>query len=438
LAYRFYIKTMGCQMNEYDSDFLAQTLKDEGYRAVNSPEEADTVLINTCTVRAKPEQKALSLAGRMCELKRQSPRMILGVLGCVAQQHGAELMARFPLLDLVVGPREIHRVPELLRQSRLGREKSVATRLRVPLTRPVPGCINGRGQVKAYLSVMEGCDNFCTYCIVPYVRGREVSRSPEEILMEAERLVGTGVKEITLLGQNVNSYAWEGKRRWSFPSLLRELNRVKGLRRLRFTTSHPKDLSDDLIACFGNLDKLCPHIHLPFQAGSNSVLKRMGRGYTRDHYLELIAKLRAARPDIALTSDVMVGFPGESFNDFESTLDLIRSVRFDGLFSFKYSDRGGTKAEKMDQKVEEAEKTKRLQALQAVQREITYERNRQFEGREIEVLVESESKRGGQMSGRAPSNTIVNFNCKNSNIGKLVNVKVQHGFFNSLQGVAVS
>ena len=434
LARTFFITTMGCQMNEYDSDFLAQSLLNFGLSPVKDPQKADLILINTCTVRAKPEQKAYSLLGRMSAIKSKKPGTIIGVVGCLAQQQGPDLMKSFPQLDLVLGPRQIGGIEKILKRMCSFGEKVVATDLESITSRSLP--CNGyfRGRVTGYISIMEGCNNFCSYCIVPFVRGRETSRPPDEILAEAQKLISQGVREITLLGQNVNSYLWKGGQLWSFPALLREFNKLTGLFRLRFTTSHPKNLSNDLISCFGELSTLCPHIHLPFQAGSNSVLEAMHRGYTRDNYLELIAKLRQISPDIAITSDVMVGFPGESRDDFEQTLDLIKAIEFDTLFSFKYSDRKGTFAVKMGGKVEESEKAWRLSTLQALQKQITRNKNRALEGRKFKVLVEGHSKKGGQLAGRTGTNRIVNFTGDTNKIGSLVNVRITHGFVNSLRG----
>ena len=430
----FYIKTMGCQMNEYDSDFLTQSLIHLGLFPVEEPESADLILINTCTVRAKPEQKAYSLIGRMSSMKRRNPGLILGVLGCLAQQKGSDLIKRFPQLDLVMGPRELGQIEGILKKVHENGQRIVATNLETVPPEPVLCSGYFSGRVAGYVSIMEGCNNFCSYCIVPFVRGQEISRSPEDILGEAKNLIKDGIKEITLLGQNVNSYQWEGMERWDFVSLLREIAKLNGLFRLRFTTSHPKDLSDQLIQCFGDLDKLCPHIHLPFQAGSNSVLARMKRGYTREKYIELTEKLRVISPGLAITSDVMVGFPGETDEDFAMTLDLIEKVQFDALFSFKYSDRRGTFAAKMGNKVDEAEKSLRLDTLQNLQKQITRKRNRAIEGRPEEVLVEGYSKKGGQLTGRTRSNKIVNFDCNNNYIGKLVKVIIEHGYLNSLHG----
>jgi tRNA-2-methylthio-N6-dimethylallyladenosine synthase len=425
---------MGCQMNEYDSDFLAQSLINYGLSPVDDPKIADVILINTCTVRAKPEQKAFSQLGRMSAIKRRKPGTILGVVGCLAQQHGANLIRRFPELDLVLGPRQLCRIKEFMGRIDANREQVIATDLEFIQYRPI-SCRNYfTGKVKGYVSIMEGCNNFCSYCVVPFVRGREVSRDPREVLSEAENLVSQGVKELTLLGQNVNSYQWKKAGNWNFSFLIREVSKLHGLLRLRFTTSHPKDLSGELIQCFSELSTLCPHIHLPFQAGSNSVLNGMKRGYTRESYLELIEKLRTVRPDIAITSDVMVGFPGESQDDFEMTLDLIRKAQFDAIFSFKYSDRGGTFAEKMDGKINEADKTSRLSALQALQKRITLKKNKALEGHQFKVLVEGPSKKGGQLTGRTETNKIVNFIADNNYIGKLVEVRVTHAFLNSLRG----
>ena len=430
----FFIKTMGCQMNKYDSDYLTRSLINRGLFPVNDPEDADIILINTCTVRAKPEQKAYSLLGRLLPLKKKKQDLILGIVGCLAQQQGAALIKRFPGIDLVMGPRDIGRINEIIDRIIDHREKVVAINLKPLPPELVPTKGYFKGNITGSISIMEGCNNFCTYCIVPFVRGREISRSPEQVFQETKNLISEGIQDITLLGQNVNSYLWEGEKRWNFPFLLREISKINGLSRLRFTTSHPKDLSDELIQCFGDMDNLCPHIHLPFQAGSNEVLKRMSRGYTRERYMGLIKKLRAVRPDIAITGDVMVGFPGESERDFEMTLDLIRQVQFDSLFSFKYSDRKGTLAEKMADKVDESEKSKRLSVLQDLQKRITLKKNKFLEGKQVEVLVEGKGKGKRQLMGRTGSNKIVNFVCNNSLTGQLVKVVVKEGLLNSLRG----
>jgi len=417
-------------MNEYDSDHLARSLIHHGFAPEDDPENADIVLINTCAVRAKPEQKAASFLGRMIKLKQRNPGIILGMAGCMAQQEGWDFIKRFPQIDLVMGPREIGRIHDYLFQLQKERKKIVATDLKSFPSGPIQCEGYFKGRVTGFVSIMEGCNNFCSYCVVPFVRGREISRSPDDIIAEVKDLLTEGVKDITLLGQNVISYNWEDI---DFASLLKKISETDGLLRLRFTTSHPKDLSDEVIKCFKDVNLLCHHLHLPFQAGSNDILKRMKRGYTREQYLDLIKKLRAVRPDIAITSDVMVGFPGESEEDFEMTLDLITQVQFDNLFSFKYSDRKGTLADKMADKVEEVEKTRRLKILQELQKQITHSRNKQLNGMQIEVLVEGQSKKGGQWTGRTETNKIVNFANNNCSIGDLVNVKINECFFNSLR-----
>jgi len=432
---RYYIETMGCQMNEYDSDHLSRILEDSGYLRASAPEQADFVLLNTCSVRAKAEQKALSRLGRLASLKRKNSRLLLAVAGCVAQQRGVELLERFPGLDLVLGPREIGSFRGIL-----GKAEKGGMRVAAVDVHGTPGSFLGgfeyfQHRVKAYITIMEGCNNFCSYCIVPYVRGRETSRLPQELLDEARSLALQGVKEITLLGQNVNSYVNEKMR---FPGLLQAMNEIKELHRIRFTTSHPKDLSPELIQCFAHLEKLCSHIHLPFQAGSNRVLKAMKRGYTREKYMDLIGELRNARPGIAVTSDVMVGFPGETDEDFEMTLDLIRRVEFDNLFSFKYSDREGTPAAKMEDKIPEPQKLARLDRLQELQRKITLKKNRELIGKNLEILVEGRSKKGQSLAGRTANNKVVNFINDKRYINQLINVTIKRASFNSLWGELTS
>lgn len=430
---------MGCQMNVYDSDLLSQVLETAGFSPVEDAKVADVVIINTCTVRGKPEQKALSLIGRMARFKRNRPGMVLGVSGCLAQQRGAALMERFPAIDFVMGPRELDRFHEILAGGLKGPERIIADRL--DPAPPQAPCRPGyfKGTAAGRISIMEGCNNFCSYCVVPYVRGREMSRPPAEIIQEAQYLVSEGVKDITLLGQNVNSYRWGYSGPvTTFADLLKALDALPGLLRIRFTTSHPKDLGPDLVRSFVELEHLSPHIHLPFQAGSDAVLKSMRRGYTRERYLALVESLREVRPDMAITSDVMVGFPGETEEDFERTMDLIERVRFDGLFSFKYSDRPGTPAASMGAKVAETDKSSRLARLQARQKQITLEKNRELEGGTVEVLVEGESRRGGQLTGRTGSNKIVNLKQCGSGLGDLVLVEIKQAFLNSLRGQAVA
>jgi len=435
LSRHYHIATMGCQMNEYDSDHLGQLLQAEDFKPTEDPHRADLILINTCTVRDKAEQKAYSLLGRMIGLKKRKPGLVLGIMGCIAQQKGSALIERFPGLDFVIGTKELETVPRILEKLTREGGRVVAADLtkRSMFSSANPGYFKDR--VKSFVTIMEGCNNFCSYCIVPYVRGREVSRLPEEIIKETEKLVEQGVKEVTLLGQNVNSYrSGESQAEGGFPSLLRKLNNIEGLLRIRFTTSHPKDLSDDLIHCFKDLEKLCGHIHLPLQSGSNHVLKSMKRGYTREHYLELVENLRRVNPDVAITSDVIVGFPGEKGGDFELTLDVVKKIGFDNLYSFKYSDREGTLASAMEPKVPSHERACRLQTLQQLQKGITLHKNRKLVGRRVEVLVEGRSKKGNELTGRTGSNKVVNFDCESELPGDLVQVRIENAYANSLRG----
>ena len=422
-------------MNEYDSDFLAQSLILEGYIRTDQPDQADLVLVNTCAVRAKPEQKTFSFLGRMSALKKKRPDMVLGVVGCLAQMKGNNILKQFHLLDFAMGPRDLNRIVEVLQKIERNQGRIAAVNLDSFRSGYVscPGYFDRK--ITGFISIMEGCNNFCSYCIVPYVRGREISKPVDDILGEARSLISQGVKEITLLGQNVNSYNWKQENReWRFPDLLERLGSVEGLVRLRFTTSHPKDVSLDLIRSFKDISNLCPHIHLPFQAGSNRILKSMKRRYTREDYMKLVENLKNINPGIAITSDVMVGFPGETNNDFEETLDLIRHVRFDSLYSFKYSDRTGTAAEKMGNKVDESVKNSRLTMLQELQEQITREKNKELEGQVFEVLIEGESKKGGQKTGKTNTNKIVNFHSNKSLAGELVMIRIREAFINSFRG----
>ncbi len=422
-------------MNERDSDSISQILVDKGYRQTESIDDADIILINTCAVRQKAEEKALTHIGRLSRVKRKRPDLIAGVIGCVAQERGIDLFERFPYLDLVVGPRNIYHLGKFLSQIEEGGRRISSLDLASDPT-SVPRC-NGylKGRIKSFLKIMEGCDNFCTYCIVPFVRGREASLPAKRIIDEAKYLVSQGVKEITLVGQNVNSYNTKNKALPTFPGLLRSLDSIAGLERLRFTTSHPKDLSDELIDLFAELKSLCPHIHLPVQSGSNKVLRLMNRRYTRDDYTDLIRRLRKTRPDIAITSDIMVGFPGETERDFDDSLGLIEAIEFDSLFSFKYSERPGIMALQLPGKIKEKEKQARLSILQERQRGITLSKNRSLEGTLQEILVEGPARRGdSQLTGRTLGNKVVNFPSRTDLKGRLVRVRIVQGLQNSLRG----
>jgi tRNA-2-methylthio-N6-dimethylallyladenosine synthase len=414
------------------------------YNLTRELENANVVVVNTCSIRGKAEQKAMSLLGRLKQAKKKRPGLIIAVTGCVAQQEGSALRERMGHVDLVVGPQNIHRLPELIRQAEKGCA-AIAVEQSAAFSLPsfLPELESSAPPHKRFVTIMQGCNNFCTYCVVPYTRGREVSRDPADILTEVRHLVARGVKEITLLGQNVNSYGQERKERDfpDFPGLLRQVAAEPGVVRLRFTTSNPKDLSPDLMRCFSELPNLCPHFHLPVQSGSDLILQRMNRKYSRGEYLEKVAGMRAARPDIAITTDIIVGFPGESAADFEATMSLLEEVRYHGAFSFKYSDRPKTVSAGFGDKVPEAEKAGRLARLQARQQEITMERHREYESQVLQVMVEGESRDGeGQWSGRAESNQVVNFTGVVGRLtpGEIVAVKIEEACQNSLRGVLVA
>jgi len=426
-----FLQTFGCQMNERDSERVLALLMEQGYRIVSLPEEADLIVINTCTVRKKPEHKVYSLLGRFKRLKEKKPQLKIVVMGCLAQQEGEMLLERFPQVDMVLGPDRVDEFTKGLEKAidgdrvcMIGFKEDPSQRVLLPPFR----------SPRAYVNIMQGCDNFCSYCIVPYVRGPEKSRPSQEILKEVRLLAKEGVKEVILLGQNVNAYGKKSPGELSFVELLRKIAEIPGIERIRFTTSHPKDLSEELILAFKEIPQLCEHIHLPFQAGSNKILKMMRRGYTREEYLQKVERLREVVPEIAITADVIVGFPGEEEEDFEKTLDLIERVRFDGLFSFKYSPRKGTLASRWPDDVPEPIKARRLEKLQSLQRKITLEKNKALEGKVLEVLVDGCGEREGQLRGRSRCNRVVNFMGPLDLIGKIVWVKIKEGLPNCLRG----
>lgn len=430
-----YIHTFGCQMNVHDSEQMAELLKKQGFVRTTDPKKADLVLVNTCSIREKAEQKAHSQIGRFKALKRANPHVIIGIGGCLAQQWKGDLLKKAPFVDLVFGTQNIHRLPDLLLNFSQCRTPLVETSLHGKTESLDILALPGNGAVSAYVTVMQGCNNFCAFCVVPYLRGREESRDEKDILREVTALADHGVKEITLLGQNVNAYGKTLQNGASFSKLLMNISKITGIERIRFTTSHPKDLADDIIGCYRDVPSLCEHIHLPVQSGSDRILEMMNRHYSRRDYLQKIEKLRAFSPDISITSDVIVGFPGESDKDYEDTLDLMDKVRFDGLFSFKYSERPGTKATLLSDKVDEGVKSERLARLQALQRSHTLEKNRATEGHIEQVLVEGKSKNSGNdLMGRTRSNRIVNFSGHSALIGKTVPVRIKKAFLHSLRG----
>lgn len=452
---RLFINTMGCQMNVYDSNQIQNRLAPLGYIPTDALADADLVILNTCSIRAKAEQKAFSFIGRLAPMKEQNPNLIIGIGGCVAQQEGKSILRRMPYVDLVFGTQAIPRLAAHIQRIHETRCRVVdirTTDVIVPEDYGVGPYL--QSQVAAFVTIMRGCDNYCAYCVVPYVRGRESSRPSGDILSEIRHLVAHGVREVTLLGQNVNSYGRKNAE-GSFPELLTRVNDISDLNRIRFTTSHPKDLSTELMKAFRDLDKLCNHMHLPVQSGADSVLRRMNRRYSRKEYLVKIEQLRSFRPDIAISSDIIVGFPGESDTDFKDTLSLIKEVGYDSIFAFSYSDRPNVPSVKFKGKVEEAVKKERLQAVLECQDPFTRRSNQFLLGSTQEILVEGLSKNsvyeegahqrkelpGVQWSGRTRTNKIVHFefleekqNPKQRLTGCLMNIKIEKVMLHSLWG----
>ena len=432
---KLFIKTYGCQMNVYDSERMAEVLGTEGYVETSSPDDADMILLNTCHIREKAVEKVYSELGRFRGLKSENPDLKIGVVGCVAQAEGAEIIRRQPLVDLVVGPQSYHRLPELAAKTRSGAkaldiefpEEDKFQHLKTrPKSQRVP---------TAFLTVQEGCDKFCAFCVVPYTRGAEVSRPVDMILAEARDLVDRGVREITLLGQNVNAYhdASPDGVDWSLARLIWALDGVDGLERIRFTTSHPNDMSDDLIEAHGQCAKLMPYLHLPVQSGSDKILKRMNRSHTAERYLRLIEQIRAARPDILMSGDFIVGFPEETEADFQATLDLVDAVGYGYAYSFKYSIRPGTPAAERAQ-VNSDVADDRLQRLQA---RITRDQHKiqdAMVGRDVHVLFEKPSRFDGQMVGKSEYFHAVHVDNCTANAGDIARVRITRSGSNSLGG----
>ena len=437
---KIFLETYGCQMNVSDSGKIFYMFAGQGYQLTTDSKDADLIVINTCSVREKPELKIFSALGRYIPLKRKRPDLVIAVGGCVAQQWGDKLIKRCPGLDIVFGTHQLDVLPELVTKIRQSRNEVAITDFQERPggleVMPVPAA----GTINAMVTIMQGCDNFCSYCIVPYVRGREYSRPHAAILEEVRRLAQAGIKEVMLLGQNVNSYGLKEEGEINFAELLAKVHEIPGIERIRFTTSHPKDMSDAVISAFAALPKLSPYLHLPLQAGSDTVLSKMGRGYTAVDYLEKVGKLRLAVPDIALTTDIIVGFPGESEADFQNTLTMLKKVRYDQIYSFKYSIRPGTRAAEFADVVSDHEKRDRLARCQALQDEISQEILTAQVGRIGEVLVTGASKRGaGEWSGRTPENRIVNFRAPaGTQIGDFLQVNIVAALKHSLKGEVVS
>ncbi len=434
-AKKLYIKTYGCQMNVYDSERMAEALGGQGYVETDTPDDADMILLNTCHIREKAAEKVYSELGRFKGLKAEKPDLKIGVAGCVAQAEGQEIMRRQPLVDLVVGPQSYHRLPELEAKAR-GGEKALDTDFpeedKFDHLKARPKAKRGP---TAFLTVQEGCDKFCAFCVVPYTRGAEVSRPVERVLDEARDLVERGVREITLLGQNVNAYHGAGPdgADWSLARLIWALDGIDGLERIRFTTSHPNDMTDDLIEAHGSCAKLMPYLHLPVQSGSDRILKRMNRAHTAESYLRLIERIRAARPDILISGDFIVGFPEETDRDFEDTLALIEAVNYGYAFSFKYSTRPGTPAAERDQ-VAEAVKSERLYRLQDLLTRQQRAAQEAMVGQEVGVLFEKPGRLPGQMVGKSDHLHAVHVADSSLRPGDLRRVRITESTPNALGG----
>ena len=429
----FHIITFGCQMNEHDSERMTGMLEAQGCASTNDAMTADMIILNTCSIREKAEQKFFSELGRLKKLKDDHPGLMIAVAGCIAQQEGPKILSRAPYVDMIFGPSDIARLPDMVRRKRSSATPVIDTsgdaeyhRKNMPATRV--------DKLKAWVSIMYGCDNFCTYCVVPYLRGRERSRTPEDIINEIGGLARQGYKEVTLLGQNVNSYGKGLKCGANFPALLHRINDGTDIMRIRFVTSHPRDLSGGLIAAIRDLPKVCESIHLPVQSGSDNILTSMNRKYTRGGYLDNINKLRQAVPKIALTSDIIVGFPGETEQDFQMTMKLLEEAEFDSLFAFKYSKRPGTAALKLSDHLPEQVKEDRLARVLELQKTLSSRKNRNHIGTIQEILVDGCSKKGGMLSGRTRGNKTVNVEAPVARIGSFMHVRITSVGESSLSG----
>ncbi len=422
----YYINTYGCQMNEHDSEKLAGMLAKMGYSYTDNPQNADIILLNTCMIRENAELSLYGKVGSFKKLKENNPDLIIGVCGCMMQTEKArnEIINKYPYVDLIFGTHNIEQLPEYI--DRLKQEDRV-----IEILESDRGCIpklpvQREDDHKAWVSIIKGCNNFCSYCVVPYVRGRERSRSPESIIDEFNKLVEQGVIEITLLGQNVNSYGKDLDRDIDFADLLSMLNSIDGLKRIRYMTSHPRDFNDKLIDVISESKKICEHFHLPVQSGSSKILKKMNRGYSREEYINLINKIKAKVPEYSITTDFIVGFPGETEQDFADTISLVKKIRYDMAFTFKYSIRPNTRAAEMENQVAEDIKDRRLQELMSVQNKISREENQKYNNKIVNVLIDGESKNNPQtFSGRTRTNKLVIVPRQKDILGKIVKVKIK-------------
>ncbi len=443
---KLFIKTWGCQMNVYDSNKMADILMPLGYKPVDAPDDADFIILNTCHIREKATEKVFSELGRMKPHKQrkqeQGNKALIAVAGCVAQAEGDYIMERAPYVDMVFGPQTYHELPEMVAKTigAYGKSRIVNTELSTDNKfDKLPEEAQSQG-VSAFLSVQEGCDKFCTFCVVPYTRGAEYSRPPEQILEEARRMVANGVREITLLGQNVNAYHGddENGKTWGLGRLIRELAEFDALERIRYTTSHPRDMDDELIAAHGDVEKLMPFLHLPVQSGSDRILKLMNRKHTADDYRRIIDRLRDVRPDLALSSDFIVGFPGESEDDHQATLKLVEDIGYTFCYSFAYSPRPGTPGANMGGMVHKDIASRRLQELQGLLNKQQVEFNKNTIGMTLPILLDRKGSRDGQMHGRSPFMQSTHVQADERLYGQIVNVKIEKAFANSVSGTIVT
>lgn len=434
---QYHISTWGCQMNVHDSEKIAGIFSESGFQNADGSNNADVIVLNTCSIREKAEQKFYSELGRLKKAKKNNPDLKIAIAGCIAQQEKETLFKRFPYIDFVFGPNNIDNLNSWINDRVQSTEHSAqSTALKENPqyhTKILP--VKREGQVRAWVSIMYGCDNFCAYCVVPYTRGRERSRPMNDICSEVESLAESGFKEVTLLGQNVNSYGRKTHENVDFTDLLYKLHDVNNIQRIRFVTSNPRDFSEKLICAINDLPKICEHLHLPIQAGSDKILESMNRGYTYKEYKKKIDLLRTAIPDIAITTDIIVGFPGENEEDFNLTMNALSEIEYDGIFAFKYSKRPGTRAIELPDHVDEKTKSERLGKILEFQERITYEKNKRLEGIEVEILVEGVSGSDTEiMTGRTTTNKIVNFIGDSKIIGHLVTIRILKAKPHSLYG----
>jgi tRNA-2-methylthio-N6-dimethylallyladenosine synthase len=435
----YYTETYGCQMNEHDSEKISWILENMDYIKTDSAEKADFIIYNTCAIRENAELKVYGKIGALKKLKGLNPDLMIAICGCMMQREDVRkiITTKHKHVDIIFGTHNIHKLPQLI-NSHLKSGETIVDILED--TREIVEHIdvNRTYSYKAYINIMYGCNNFCTYCVVPYTRGRELSRTPENILREIEGLAKEGCKEVTLLGQNVNSYGKTLDYDYNFSNLLEDINKIDGIERIRFMTSHPKDLSKDLIKSYATLDKLAEHLHLPIQSGSNKVLKEMNRNYTRESYIEIIKELRKAVPNIGLSTDIIVGFPGETEEDFNATLELVKEIRFDSAYTFLYSVREGTKAAKMENQVDYKVKHERFQRLSDSLNEISLEENQKLIGQTLDVLVEEVSKNNPEvLTGRTRTYKLVHFKGNEDLIGSIVNIKIEKTTTFTLEGTLI-